>query len=167
MSDNNTTLASGTIFDEAGYDEMQKAENHEIGFRLFRIMYFVMLLFTMVLIIVCSNTENLAGTIISLVLLATLFGFFLLYAYMTAKRGIMNPKFAKSWSSTWILFFYPLLAILWSSQLISGIQHGDSFYDVVLCIMWLIISTESMLMCLCAKKNNKVLKKQLEDDGEE
>ena len=167
MSDNNTTLASGTIFDEGGYDEMQKAENHEIGFRLFRIMYFVMLLFTMVLIIVCSNTENLAGTIISLVLLATLFGFYLLYAYMTAKRGVMNPTFAKSWSSTWILFFYPLLAILWSSQLISGIQHGDSFYDVVLCIMWLIISTESMLMCLCARKNNKVLKKQLEEDGEE
>ena len=40
-----TTFASGTIFDEVGYDEMQKAENHEIGFRLFRIMYFVMLLF--------------------------------------------------------------------------------------------------------------------------
>ena len=98
MSDNNTTLASGTIFDEAGYDEMQKAENHEIGFKLFRIMYFVMLLFTTILIIVCSNTENLAGTIISLVLLATMFGFYLLYAYMTAKRGIMNPKFAKSWS---------------------------------------------------------------------
>ncbi|MBQ5319802.1 MAG: hypothetical protein J6K17_11970 [Oscillospiraceae bacterium] len=161
-----TTLASGTIFDEAGYDEMQKAENHEIGFRLFRIMYFVMLLFTTVLIIVCSNTENLAGTIISLVLFAAMFGFYLLYAYMTAKRGIMNPKFAKSWSSTWILFLYPLLAILWSSRLISDIHHGDSFYDVVYCIMWLIISTEAVLMCLCAKKNNKVLKKQLEDDGE-
>ena len=167
MSDNNTTLASGTIFDEGGYDEMQKAENHEIGFRLFRIMYFVVLLFTTVLITVCSNTENLAGTIISLVLLATMFGFYLLYAYMTAKRGIMNPKFAKNWSSTWILFLDPLLAILWISQFISDIHHGDSFYDVVHCIMWLIISTEAVLMCLCAKKNNKVLKKQLEDDGEE
>ncbi len=167
MSDNNTNLASGTIFDDAGYDEMQKAENHEIGFRLFRIMFFVVLLFTMVFIVVCSNTENLAGTIISLVLLATIFGFYLLYAYMTAKRGIMNPKFAKSWSSTWVLFFYPLVAILWSSLLISDIQNGDSFYDVVHCIMWLIISTASVLMCLCAKKNNKVLKKQLEEDGEE
>lgn len=159
-----TTLASGTIFDEAGYDEMQKAENYEIGFRLFRIMFFVVLLFTMVFIVVCSNTENLAGTIISLVLLATIFGFYLLYAYMTAKRGVMNPKFAKSWSSTWVLFFYPLVAILWSSLLISDIQNGDSFYDVVHCIMWLIISTASVLMCLCAKKNNKVLKKQLEDE---
>ena len=167
MSDNNTTLASGTIFDEAGYDEMQKAENHEIGFRLFRIMFFVVLLFTMVFIIVCSNTENLAGTIISLVLLATLFGFYLLYAYMTAKRGIMNPKFAKSWSGTWIIVFYGIMLAAWCARLIGDIQNDDSFYDVVHYIMWLIISTEAMLMCLCAKKNNKVLKKQLEDDGEE
>ncbi len=167
MSDNNTNLASGTIFDEAGYDEMQKAENHEIGFRLFRIMFFVVLLFTMVFIIVCSNTENLAGTIISLVLLATLFGFYLLYAYMTAKRGIMNPKFAKSWSGTWIIVFYGIMLAAWCARLIGDIQNDDSFYDVVHYIMWLIISTEAMLMCLCAKKNNKVLKKQLEDDGEE
>ena len=166
MSDNNTNLASGTIFDEAGYDEMQKAENHEIGFRLFRIMFFVVLLFTMVFIIVCSNTENLAGTIISLVLLATLFGFYLLYAYMTAKRGIMNPKFAKSWSGTWIIVFYGIMLAAWCARLIGDIQNDDSFYDVVHYIMWLMISTEAMLMCLCAKKNNKVLKKQLEDDGE-
>lgn len=167
MSDNKTTLASGTIFDEAGYDEMQKAENHEIGFRLFRIMFFVVLLFTMVFIIVCSNTENLAGTIISLVLLATLFGFYLLYAYMTAKRGIMNPKFAKSWSGTWIIVFYGIMLAAWCARLIGDIQNDDSFYDVVHYIMWLMISTEAMLMCLCAKKNNKVLKKQLEDDEEE
>ena len=167
MSDNNTTLASGTIFDEAGYDEMQKAENHEIGFRLFRIMYFITLIFALALIVICSNTENLAGTIISLVLLATLFGFYLLYAYMTAKRGIMNPKFAKSWSGTWIIVFYGIMLAAWCARLIGDIQNDDSFYDVVHYIMWLIISTEAMLMCLCAKKNNKVLKKQLEDDGEE
>ena len=162
-----TTLASGTLFDEGGYDEMQKAENHEIGFRLFRIMFFVVLLFTVVFIIVCSNTENLAGTIISLVLLATLFGFYLLYAYMTAKRGIMNPKFAKSWSGTWIIVFYGIMLAAWCARLIGDIQNDDSFYDVVHYIMWLIISTEAVLMCLCAKKNNQVLKKQLEDDEEE
>lgn len=33
--DNNKNALSGTIFDEAGYDEMQIAENHEIGCRLF------------------------------------------------------------------------------------------------------------------------------------
>lgn len=167
MSDNNTTLASGTIFDEAGYDEMQKAENHEIGFRLFRIMFFVVLAFAMVFIVVCSNTENLAGTIISLVLLATLFGFYLLYAYMTAKRGIMNPKFAKSWSGTWVIIVYAIIAFLWAVRLIDDLCYGKELFDVSPSIMWIILTVEAMLMCLCAKKNNKVLKKQLEEDGEE
>ena len=167
MSEDKTTLASGTIFDEIGYDEMQKAKNHEIGFRLFRIMFFVVLFASMILIVICSNAECLAGTIASLVLMATIFGFYIIYAYMTAKRGVMNPKFAKSWSSTWVLFFYSLLIIMWGVRLISDIQKSDNIFDVVDCIIWLIISTEAMLMCLCAKKNNKVLKKQLEEDGEE
>lgn len=162
-----TTLASGTIFDEAGYDEMQKAENHEIGFRLFRIMFFVVLVFVAVLIIVCSNTECLAGLVISFVFLATMFGFYLLYAYMTAKRGIMNPKFAKSWSGTWVIIFYAIVDFLWTVRLIDDLCYGEELFDVSTSIMWLIFSTEAMLMCLCAKKNNKVLKKQLEDDGEE
>lgn len=36
---NNKSALSGTIFDEAGYDEMQKSENHEIGYRLFKAMF--------------------------------------------------------------------------------------------------------------------------------
>ena len=166
MSDNNTTLASGTIFDEAGYDEMQKAENHEIGFRLFRIMFFVVLAFALTFIIVCGTAENTVGVVLSLILLAVVYGFYVLYAYLTAKRGVMNPKFAKSWSSTWVLFFYPVMLFLWGIRLIDAVYDND-LSQIANSVMWLIISTESMLMCLCAKKNNKVLKKQLEEDGEE
>ena len=42
-NDGNPIYQATTIFDETGYDEMQKAENHEIGFRLFRIMYFIII----------------------------------------------------------------------------------------------------------------------------
>lgn len=165
MSDNNTTLASGTIFDEAGYDEMQKAENHEIGFRLFRIMFFVVLAFALAFIIVCGTAENTVGVVLSLILLAVVYGFYVLYAYLTAKRGVMNPKFAKRWSSTWVQFFYPVILFLWGIRLIDAVNDND-LSQIANSVMWLIISTEAMLMCLCAKKNNKVLKKQLEGDGE-
>ncbi|MBQ8176500.1 MAG: hypothetical protein IJ035_05630 [Oscillospiraceae bacterium] len=167
MSDNNTNLASGTIFDDAGYDEMQKAENHEIGFKLFKRMFFVVTIFALILVMVCSDIESVAGTAISLALTAVVLGFYLLYAYMTAKRGIMNPKFAKSWSGTWIIVFHGIMLAAWCARLIGDIQSGCELYDIALYIGWLMISTEAVLMCLCAKKNNKVLKKQLEEDEEE
>ncbi len=161
-----TTLASGTIFDEAGYDEMQKAENHEIGFKLFKRMFFMVTIFALVLVMVCADIESIAGTAISLALTAVVLGFYLLYAYMTAKRGIMNPKFAKSWSGTWVIVFFGIMLAAWCARLIEDIQSSCELYDIALYIEWLMISTEAVLMCLCAKKNNKVLKKQLEDDGE-
>lgn len=167
MSDNNTNLASRTIFDESGYDEMQKAENHEIGFKLFIRMFFVVTIFALILVMVCSDIKSIAGTAISLILTAVVLGFYLLYAYMTAKRGIMNPKFAKSWSGTWVIVFYGIMLVASCARLIGGIQSSCELYDIALYIEWLIISTEAVLMCLCAKKNNKVLKKQLEEDGEE
>lgn len=162
-----TNLASGTLFDEIGYDEMQKTENHEIGYKLFKRMFFVVTIFAVVLVMVCADIESIAGTAISLALTAVVLGFYVLYAYMTAKRGIMNPKFAKSWSGTWVIIFYGIMFVAWCVRLIGDIQSGDKLYDIALYIEWLMISTEAMLMCLCAKKNNKVLKKQLEEDGEE
>ena len=91
-----TNLASGTLFDEIGYDEMQKTENHEIGYKLFKRMFFVVTIFAVVLVMVCADIESIAGTASSLALTAVVLGVYVLYAYMTAKRGIMNPKFAKS-----------------------------------------------------------------------
>ena len=160
----NTNLSSGTIFDENGYDEMQRTENREIGFKLFRIMFFVVLGFAMVLTMVCSTAGNLAGTIISLVLLATVFAFYILYAYMTAKKGIMNPRFAKSWSGTWVIICYAVIMLLWILRLADEIGSGSELDDIVYPIMWMIISTEAVCMCLCAKKNNRVLAEQLKED---
>ena len=160
----NTNLSSGTIFDENGYDEMQRTENHEIGFKLFRIMFFTVLAFAMVLIIVCGSAENVAGMVIALVLFAVVFGFYVLYAYMTAKKGIMNPKFAKSWSGTWVIIVYAVLGVLWITRLIDAVQGEMELSEIANCSMWLIMITEAMLMCLCAKKNKRVVEEQLKED---
>ena len=67
---NNKSALSGTIFDEAGYDEMQIAKNHEIGYRLFKAMFFVVLAAAFILTVVCGNANDFWGMAVSLALLA-------------------------------------------------------------------------------------------------
>lgn len=159
--DNNKNALSGTIFDEAGYDEMQIAENHEIGYRLFKAMFFVALIASFILTVVCGNANDLWGMAVSLALLAFVFVFYIIYAYMTAKKGIMNPKFAKNWSAKWIIPAYMILEIMAISRFFHS-EHELS--DIALIIQWQIIIISCISMSLCAMKNNRVLKAQLEDN---
>lgn len=158
---NDKNALSGTIFDEVGYDEMQIAENHEIGYRLFKAMFFVALIVSFILTMVCGKANDLWGMAVSLVLFAAVFAFYIIYAYMTAKKGIMNPKFAKSWSAKWIIPVYIILEVM----AISRIFHSEhELSDIALIIQWQIIIISCISMSLCAMKNNRVLKAQLEEN---
>lgn len=152
---------SGTIFDEVGYDEMQKSENHEIGFRLFRVMFFVVLAASFILIVICGNANDFWGMAVSLVLLAVVFVFYIIYAYMTAKKGIMNPKFAKGWSAKWII---PAYIILEAAAITRIFRSEHELIDIALIIQWQMIIISCISISLCAKKNNRVVKKQLEEE---
>lgn len=160
-------IASGTIFDEIGYDEMQKTENHEIGFKLFRVLFFISLLFAFIMTMICEAADNVPGIIVSLVFMAIVYGFYIAYAYMTAKRGIMNPKFAKGWSGKWVIPLYIVCALIWVTKLLGFKGEAPDVGDISLTVMWLIIITGCIGVSLCAMKNNRVLKKQLEEMGEE
>ena len=158
---NDKNALSGTIFDEAGYDEMQIAENHEIGYRLFKAMFFVVLAAALILVMFCGNANDLWGTVISLSLFAFILAFYIIYAYMTAKKGIMNPKFAKNWSAKWIIPVYIILEV----AAITRIFHSEhELSDIALIIQWQIIIISCISMSLCAMKNNRVLKAQLEEN---
>lgn len=152
---------SGTIFDEVGYDEMQKSENHEIGFRLFRVMFFVVLVASFILIVICGNANDFWGMAVSLVLLAVVFVFYIIYAYMTAKKGIMNPKFAKDWSAKWII---PAYIILEAAAITRFFRSEHELIDFALIIQWQMIIISCISISLCARKNNRVVKKQLEEE---
>lgn len=159
--DNNKNALSGTIFDEAGYDEMQKSENHEIGYRLFKAMFFVVLAAALILVMFCGNANDLWGTVISLSLFAVILAFYIIYAYMTAKKGIMNTKFAKNWSAKWIIPVYIILEVV----AVSRIFHSEhELSDIAFIIQWQIIIISCISMSLCAMKNNRVLKAQLEEN---
>ena len=159
--DNNKNALSGTIFDEAGYDEMQKSENHEIGYRLFKAMFFVVLAAALILVMFCGNANDLWGTVISLSLFAVILAFYIIYAYMTAKNGIMNPKFAKGWSAKWVI---PAYIILEAAAIIRIFHSEHELSDIALIIQWQIIIISCISMSLCAMKNNRVLKAQLEEN---
>ena len=159
---NDKNALSGTIFDEAGYDEMQKSENHEIGYRLFKAMFFIVLAAALILTMVCGNANDLWGMAFSLALLAVVFVFYIIYAYMTAKKGIMNPKFAKGWSAKWIIPVYFILEVFEAVQIFRRSEYELS--DIALIIQWQIIIISCILISLCAMKNNRVLKAQLEDN---
>ena len=80
---------------------------------------------------------------------------------MTAKKGIMNHKFAKGWSAKWIIPAYIILEV----AAITGIFHSEhELSDIALVIQWQIIIISCISMSLCAMKNNRVLKAQLEEN---
>lgn len=124
-------------------------------------MFFIVLLVAFILVMVCGDAGNAAGMIISLGLVAITSGFYIVYAYMTAKRGIMNPKSAKSWSSKWII--YIALILIWGYKIFRSVTGECDLYDIALYSIWIIILAGSILMSLCAGINNRVLRKQLEE----
>ena len=158
---NKNTLNS-TVFDETGYDEMQKAANHEIGYKIFSVMFYAVLIIAITLIIWCSGHNDIGGMILAYILLTVVYGCYIVYMYMTAKKGIMNPKFAKRWSHIGLEGFFAMMMVLSSSNLLVSLENKPA--ENAFWLMCVIISLGGMLICLCAQKNNKVLKEQLKEE---
>lgn len=73
----------------------------------------------------------------------------------------MNTKFAKNWSAKWIIPVYIILEVV----AVSRIFHSEhELSDIAFIIQWQIIIISCISMSLCAMKNNRVLKAQLEEN---
>lgn len=157
-------LNSGAILDDFGFDERQKTENYEIGFTLFRILIIVATIFSYIVTSWCSMAENLIGTVLSTVMFAVFYGFYVIYAYLTAKKGIMNPKFARNldrnYSSLGLAAVFCAAVIF----LVVEIRSGERLYDIVRWILLLIFIAESWMISLCARKNKRIIEEQFKED---
>lgn len=147
------------LFSESGFDEMQKAKNYEIGFKLFRIFYFVMFAASISIICVAAAFENLPFQCIGAVLTFLCTAFYLTYAAKTAAAGVMNRRFAETMSKKYVLFSGIVILIVW---LFIGIK-GDT--DLVIS-MWINLGAMYIGNYICARKNMKVLEKMLSEDSE-
>lgn len=149
------------LFSEDGFDEMQKMKNHEIGFNLFRIFYWVMYVASMAVMLTAFGLENTVFTIIGcgLTVLCTLFYF--LYAAKTSAAGVMNRRFAESMSKKSTLFFGIGVLVLW---LLMITVKGT---DLVSAGCWLIMAVMYIGNYLCARRNMKAVEKMLKENDEE
>lgn len=89
------TGGNGDLFSDSGFDEMQKAKNYEIGFKLFRAFFWVAYLMSMIIIIASAAFESLFFMITGFSFLALCDAFYLVCAAKAAAAGVMNPKLAK------------------------------------------------------------------------
>lgn len=150
---------NGDLFSESGFDEMQKAKNYEIGFKLFRIFYFVMLTASLSIICVAAGLESLPFQYIGAGLVFLCTAFYLTYAAKTAAAGVMNRRFAETMSKKYVLFYGIVILIVW---LFIGIK-GDT--DLLISV-WINLGAMYIGNYLCARKNMKVLEKMLKDEDE-
>ncbi len=148
------------LFSESGFDEMQKAKNYEIGFKLFRIFYFVMFAASLSIVGVAAALESLLFQFIGAGLAFVCTAFYLTYAAKTAAAGVMNRRFAETMSKKYVLFSGIFILIVW---LFIGIK-GDT--DLVIS-MWINLGAMYIGNYICARKNMKVLEKMLKDNDEE
>ena len=148
------------LFSESGFDEMQKAKNYEIGFKLFRVFYFVMFAASLSIVCVAVALESLPFQCIGAGLAFLCTAFYLTYAAKTAAAGVMNRRFAETMSKKYVLFYGIVILIAWLCVL----SKGDS--DGALVCIWINLGAMYIGNYLCSRKNMKVLEKMLKEDSE-
>jgi len=153
---------NGGLFSESGLDEMQKAVSHEVGFKLFRAFFWVIYLFSALMIMAATALESAPFTAISIGLMALCTVFYIIYAAKISSRGALNRKFAESMSKKYILFCAIFIFAVW---LFTFFIKKDTEIGVV--AVW---SNTALMWTgnyFCARKNMKVLEKMLKDENEE
>ena len=151
---------AGGLFSENGFDEMQKSQNHEIGFKLFRACYWFMYFFSMSAFVYATNDNDTAFTVYSIALMAAASVFHIVYSAKLSAKGVMNPTYAAAMGKPASATVYVIVLIL---GLMSVVYTSNPISVVIL------IMPGIMVLCDCffARRNNKVLEKMLKENEEE
>lgn len=148
------------MFSEKGFDEMQLAQKYKIGFKLFRALFWVQYAAAIAVTLIAAGLENNTFMYIGAGLLSIWTIFYIIYSAKIASAGLMNAKFASSWSNIIIPIISILLILLW---LINLIRNNTDSFSVYVCIN---LGVMYLGTYFCARKNMKVLKKMLKDNDE-
>lgn len=159
MADNNLQNNEG-LFDENSLDEMQKAENYRIGFRLFRACYWFMYFFSLYIFIAAANMENTLFTVCGLISMTAASVFHIIYSAMVSAKGVMNIRYAKKMSMSYNIPVYTIIIILSGMAILMGRRP-------IAVLMLFIPYVMVICDCIFAKRNMRVLEKMLKDENEE
>ena len=153
------------LFLENNMDEMLRYKNYELGYKVFRNYFTAVYVISILIAFAGGLLKNipLAAAGILLTLFTAIFRIF--YAAKAASRGIMNPTYVSSMTTTGfgkISICYLISAVVLT---ICAFASGRLSYAVFY-IITIITSAESVLEYYFAKKNMKVLEKMLSEDSE-
>lgn len=148
------------IFSESGFDEMQKARNYEIGFKIFRVFFWAAYFMAVTVMVSAMAVESTLVLIIGSAFMAVCDFFYLLYAAKVSSLGVMNLDFAKRMSQKSTLIAYIFMGVIWTINLFLGSVVAATL------IMMILLSIFYIGLYICAKRNMKVLEKMLKDDSD-
>ena len=146
------------LFGEKSLDEMQKAENYKIGFKLFRACYWFMYFFSLLIFVAAVNTDNTIFKVYGIIAMAAASVFHIIYSAKVSAKGVMNPKYAETMAKPHMIVVYTIIIILYGYV---NMDHPIVF------LMILIPYTMLIFDCIFARRNMKVLEKMLKEDNEE
>lgn len=148
------------IFSESGFDEMQKARNYEIGFKIFREFFWAAYFMAAAVMVASIAAESTLVLVIGSAFMAVCDFFYLLYAAKVSSLGVMNFDFAKRMSQKSTFIVYIFIGVIWTIPLFLGsVATATSIMMILLSILYIGLH-------ICAKRNMKVLEKMLKDDSD-
>ncbi|MDE7302092.1 MAG: hypothetical protein K2N60_02090 [Oscillospiraceae bacterium] len=151
---------TGNIFSESGFDEMQKTRNYEIGFKIFRVFFWVAYFMALAVMVVAMVLDSKLVLVIGIAFMSVCDIFYLLYAAKVSSLGVMNLDFAKRMSQRSILIAYIFMGVVWTINLFLGSATA------VTAIMMILLSLLYIGLYICAKRNMKVLEKMMNEDSD-
>lgn len=153
--------SDGTIFSESGFDEMQKARNYEIGFRIFRVFFWAAYFMAAAVMVMAMFAESKLIMAVGAAFVAVCDIFYLLYAAKVSSLGAMNLSFAKRMSQQSILIAYIFIGVIWTiNAFLNAVVRSSAIVIILTSVLYIGLH-------ICAKRNMKVLEKMLKDESEE
>ncbi|MDE5576001.1 MAG: hypothetical protein K2J11_01265 [Oscillospiraceae bacterium] len=148
------------IFSESGFDEMQKTRNYEIGFKIFRVFFWVMYIMAAIVLVAAMAVESKLVLVIGTAFMAVCDIFYLLYAAKVSSLGVMNIDFAKRMSQKSIMIAYIFMGVIWTINLFLGSAAAAT------AIVMILMSILYIGLYICAKRNMKVFEKMMNEDSD-
>lgn len=148
------------LFDENSLDEMQKAENYRIGFKLFQACYWFMYFFSMYIFVTAVNMENTVFTVCGITAMAAASVFHIIYSAKVSAKGVMNIKYAEAMSKPYTAAVYTICIILFGFVTLTD-SRPIAFLMIFIPYVMLIFD------CIFARRNMRVLEKMMKDNDEE
>lgn len=162
----NTVSDEGTLFDDSSLDEMQKAENYRIAYRLMQNYWIVSFAASLSAAHWGSAADNRALSAMGFIACVLAILFRLEYSLSVSEKGVMSPKYAETMAKKGSLVCAAVLMGFIGAVCIAALVCHWSGTTLSLFILAELSLSMMLTECLCARRNNRVLEKMLKDDGE-